>query len=152
MRLGLLVRPAWPSFVPGETALGGQLASWTKEGLMSFTPIRNRVDSSFNVIVQSLLADDTLPFADALTAEHIQQAFDDEQVARHSEPAVASGTAPDRFDRTNKTERKNKSERTKSDDDSEAHSDARSNASKKPLFSRVKMTGMHPSPPTFTVL
>ena len=85
---------------------------------MSFTPIRNRVDSSFNVIVQSLLADDTLPFADALTAEHIQQAFDDEQVARHGEPAVASGTAPDRSERTNKTER------TKSDDDSNAHSDA----------------------------
>lgn len=91
---------------------------------MSFTPIRTRANRSFRVIVQSLLADDTLPFADALTVEHIQQAFDDEQVARHGEPAVASGTAPYRPDRTNIYSGTTISDGTKSDGDSGSHSDA----------------------------
>ena len=48
---------------------------------MSFTPTRGSTDSSFELVRQSLLQDDGLPFADALTAEQIQQAFDAEGIS-----------------------------------------------------------------------
>ena len=48
---------------------------------MSFTPTRGCTDRSFELVRQSLLQGDGLPFADALTAEHIQQAFDAEGIS-----------------------------------------------------------------------
>ena len=48
---------------------------------MSFTPAGGGADSSFELVRQSLLQGDGLPFADALTAEQIQQAFDAEGVS-----------------------------------------------------------------------
>ena len=47
---------------------------------MSSTLAHGGADSAFELIRQSLLQDQSLPFADALTAEHIQQAFDAEGV------------------------------------------------------------------------
>ncbi|MFM9960029.1 MAG: IS4/IS5 family transposase, partial [Planctomycetaceae bacterium] len=47
---------------------------------MFFTPGHGGADSGFELVRQSLLQDASLPFADALTAEHIQQAFDAEGV------------------------------------------------------------------------
>lgn len=48
---------------------------------MSFTPASGGAHSSFDLIRQSLLQSDGLPFADALTAEQIEQAFDAEGVS-----------------------------------------------------------------------
>jgi hypothetical protein len=48
---------------------------------MSFTPAGGGAHRSFELIRQSLLQDDGLPFGDALTAQQIQQAFDDEGVS-----------------------------------------------------------------------
>lgn len=47
---------------------------------MSFTPKSAGADRSFELVRNSLLQDDGLHFADALTAEQIQQAFDAEGV------------------------------------------------------------------------
>lgn len=47
---------------------------------MSFTPTARGGDSPFEQIRQSLLQNDALPFADALTAEQIQQVFDAEGI------------------------------------------------------------------------
>lgn len=48
---------------------------------MSFTPAPGRADRSFELVRQSLLQSDELPFQDALTAAQIRQAFDAEGVA-----------------------------------------------------------------------
>lgn len=48
---------------------------------MSFTPAGGVADRSFELVRPSLLQGEGLPFADALTAEHIQQAFDAEGVS-----------------------------------------------------------------------
>ena len=48
---------------------------------MSFTPASGTAARSFELVRQSLLQSDCLPFADALTADHIQQAFDSEGVS-----------------------------------------------------------------------
>jgi hypothetical protein len=48
---------------------------------MSFTPASGGADRSFVLVRQSLLQSDSLPFADALTAEQIEQAFDAEGVS-----------------------------------------------------------------------
>ena len=48
---------------------------------MSFTPIDGRADRSIDLTIRSLLQDDSLPFVDALTSEHIQQALDAEGVS-----------------------------------------------------------------------
>ena len=48
---------------------------------MSFTPIRCGADRSIELVRQSLLQNEGLPFSDALTTEHIQQAFDAEEVS-----------------------------------------------------------------------
>ena len=47
---------------------------------MSFIPVAGGADSAFELVRQSLLQDASLPFADAFTADHIQQAFDAEGV------------------------------------------------------------------------
>jgi hypothetical protein len=47
---------------------------------MFFIPAAGGADSAFELVRQSLLQDASLPFADALTADHIQQAFDAEGV------------------------------------------------------------------------
>ena len=47
---------------------------------MSFRAEHGGADRAFELVKQSLLQDKSLPFADALTAEHIQQAFDAEGV------------------------------------------------------------------------
>ncbi len=47
---------------------------------MSFTSAGRGADRSFEVVRRSLLLDEGLPFVDALTAEHMQQAFDAEGV------------------------------------------------------------------------
>jgi len=48
---------------------------------MSFTPSPGIVDRSFELVRQSLLQSDSLPFADALTTEQIQEAFKAESVS-----------------------------------------------------------------------
>jgi DDE family transposase len=48
---------------------------------MSFTRTVAGEARSFELVRRSLLQDDSLPFSDALTAEQIQQAFDDEEVS-----------------------------------------------------------------------
>ena len=48
---------------------------------MSFTPAGGGADRSFELVRQSLLQGDGLPFADALTVGQIQQAFDAEGVS-----------------------------------------------------------------------
>ena len=48
---------------------------------MSFTSARRSADSSFEIVSQSLLQDEVLPFCDALTVTLIQQAFDAEDVS-----------------------------------------------------------------------
>ena len=48
---------------------------------MSFTPQAGAPDRSFELVRQSLLQSDDLPFADALKAEQIRQAFDAEGVS-----------------------------------------------------------------------
>ena len=48
---------------------------------MSFTPASGSADRSFELVRQSLLQDDGLPFAHAMSAEQIQQAFDAEGVS-----------------------------------------------------------------------
>ncbi|MFN7803180.1 MAG: IS4 family transposase [Planctomycetaceae bacterium] len=42
---------------------------------MSFTPARGGADRSYDLVRQSLLQSDSLPFSDALTSEQIEQAF-----------------------------------------------------------------------------
>jgi len=48
---------------------------------MSFTPARGGLDRSYDLVRQSLLQSDNLPFSDALTAEQIEQAFAAEGVS-----------------------------------------------------------------------
>lgn len=48
---------------------------------MSFTKTRGGTDRAIDLARQSLLQDDGLPFAEALTAEHIRQAFEAEEVS-----------------------------------------------------------------------
>ena len=48
---------------------------------MSFTLVPGSADRSFELVRQSLLQSDSLPFADALTAEQMQQAFDAEGIS-----------------------------------------------------------------------
>ena len=48
---------------------------------MSFTPAGGIADRSFALVRQSLLQSDSLPFADALTTEQIEEAFDAEGVS-----------------------------------------------------------------------
>ena len=48
---------------------------------MSFTPARGGLDRSYDLVRQSLLQSDILPFFDALTAEQIEQAFAAEGVS-----------------------------------------------------------------------
>ncbi len=48
---------------------------------MSFIPVDGGSDRSIDLTIRSLLQDDSLPFADALTVEHIQQALDAEGVS-----------------------------------------------------------------------
>lgn len=48
---------------------------------MSFTSVSGSVDRSFELVRQSLLQSDSLPFADALTTEQIQEAFEAEGVS-----------------------------------------------------------------------
>ena len=47
---------------------------------MSFIPTGGAADSALELVRQSLLQSEGLPFADALTAQQMQQAFDDEGV------------------------------------------------------------------------
>ena len=48
---------------------------------MAFTAAGSGADRSFELVRRSLLQDDSLPFAEALTADHIQQAFEAEGVS-----------------------------------------------------------------------
>ena len=48
---------------------------------MSLTAIGGVADRSFELVRQSLVQGDGLPFADALTAEQMPQAFDDEGIS-----------------------------------------------------------------------
>jgi hypothetical protein len=48
---------------------------------MSFTPARGGLDRSYDLVRQSLLQSDNLPFSNALTAEQIEQAFAAEGVS-----------------------------------------------------------------------
>ena len=59
---------------------------------MSFTLAGGGADSSFELVRQSLLQGDGLPFADALTAGQIQQAFDAEGVSFGESERDASET------------------------------------------------------------
>ena len=62
---------------------------------MSFTPARGNADRSFELVRQSLLQSDDLPFAHALTAEQIQQAFDAEKVSFGDAGCDANGASDD---------------------------------------------------------
>jgi len=60
---------------------------------MSFTPNDGSTASSIHLVLRSLLQHDSLPFVDALTSEHIQEAFDAEGVSfgnPDSEPPTES--------------------------------------------------------------
>ena len=48
---------------------------------MSFSPTGGGAGRLFELVRQSLVQGDGLPFADALTAEQMQQAFDDEGIS-----------------------------------------------------------------------
>jgi hypothetical protein len=48
---------------------------------MSFTPASARADRSFELVRQSLLQSDGLPFADAMTTEQMREAFDAEGIS-----------------------------------------------------------------------
>ncbi len=48
---------------------------------MSFTRPGGSADRSFHLVRQSLLQDDSLPFSDALTDEHVEQAFEVEGIS-----------------------------------------------------------------------
>lgn len=66
---------------------------------MSFTPAGGGADRSFELVRQSLLQGDGLPFADALTVEQIQQAFDAEGVSfgdadRDASAAMTTASSP----------------------------------------------------------
>ena len=68
---------------------------------MSLTAIGGVADRSFELVRQSLVQGDGLPFADALTAEQMQQAFDDEGISfgeDDREPSVCSANARDHDD------------------------------------------------------
>ena len=69
---------------------------------MSFTPARGRADRSFELVRQSLLQSDELPFQDALTATQIRQAFDAEGVAFGQTDDRAPGAS--RTDHTGQTD------------------------------------------------
>ena len=62
---------------------------------MSFTPVPGSADRSFELVRQSLLQSESLPFADALTAEQMQQAFDAEGVSFGSADGSANGASND---------------------------------------------------------
>lgn len=62
---------------------------------MSFTPTSGSTDRSFELVRQSLLQSDSLPFADALTTEQIQQAFDAEGVSFGDNKDGENGAADD---------------------------------------------------------
>ena len=65
---------------------------------MSLTPTGGGAERSFELVRQSLLQADGLPFADALTAEQMQQAFDDEGISfgeDDRETNVSSANAED---------------------------------------------------------
>ena len=65
---------------------------------MSLTAIGGIAKRSFELVWQSLVQGDGLPFADALTAEQMQQAFDDEGISfgeDDREPNVSSANAQD---------------------------------------------------------
>ncbi len=62
---------------------------------MSFIPARGNADRSFELVRQSLLQSDDLPFAHALTAEQIQQAFDAEKVSFGDAGCDANGASDD---------------------------------------------------------
>lgn len=57
---------------------------------MSFTSPRRFVDRSIDLVRQSLLQDDSLPFTDALRSEHIVEAFDAEKISFGESAADAS--------------------------------------------------------------
>ena len=56
---------------------------------MSFTPVGRGADRSFELVRQSLLQGDDLPFQEALTVAQMRQAFDDEGVS-FGEPECAA--------------------------------------------------------------
>ena len=58
---------------------------------MSFTPTGSGAERSFELVRQSLLQGDGLPFADTLMAEQMQQAFGEED----REPNVSSANTQD---------------------------------------------------------
>ncbi len=60
---------------------------------MSLTPKSRGADRSFELVWQSLLQSDELPFQDALTAEQIRQAFDAEGVSFGAAAPGANGGA-----------------------------------------------------------
>ena len=61
---------------------------------MLFTPAGGGADRSIELVRQSLLQDEGLPFADALTVEQIQQAFDAEGVSFGEGDREANGASP----------------------------------------------------------
>ena len=68
---------------------------------MSLTAIGGVADRSFELVRQSLVQGDGLPFADALTAEQMQQAFDDEGISfgeDDREPNVSSANTQNQDD------------------------------------------------------
>ena len=62
---------------------------------MSFTRPGGISDRSFDLVRQSLLQDDSLPFADTLTTEDIEQAFKEEGVSFGMPTATAKADDDD---------------------------------------------------------
>jgi putative transposase len=62
---------------------------------MSFNPGRGGADRSFELVMQSLLQDEGLPFSDALTTEHIEEAFAAEEVVFGETPFLARDSSND---------------------------------------------------------
>jgi len=60
---------------------------------MSFNPGRGGTDRSFELVRQSLLQDESLPFSDALTTEHIEEAFATEGVSFGETPFPVGSTS-----------------------------------------------------------
>jgi hypothetical protein len=59
----------------------GECAKLTREGLLSFLASGPVTSGAFQLVRDSLLQAEGLPFSKALTAEHIEQAFDAEGVS-----------------------------------------------------------------------
>lgn len=80
-RIGIAGEAVLVYVLPSVRPSLGECAKLTREGLMSFRTSGPATSSAFQLVRDSLLQAEGLPFSEALTAEHIEQAFDAEGVS-----------------------------------------------------------------------